>query len=301
MFKTSRFKSKMAILTLVFLWGRVAILVPAPVPAAQVTSTAEALLGVPIFTDAAGAPVVVNWIDSTGADMRGSLSGVGTILNGDPEIYNADYADGVPWQNTFVTFTQGTVPNTVKGTADTHSSQVAAIDPNTSQLIVPPFAAANRLFASSNLALSTPLTTGSIFAQALLGGQFTVPTATNLTVSLSYSLLISLFSLGGNSNYAEAIAGLYLYDFNTEAVLAFDENILSQLINGDGSFSNSLLNQTLTLTWLLDPAVTYDFEAFATVNADAAVAAPPAVPEPISMVLLGTGMLGLAILRKRFA
>ena len=264
---------------------------------ADVTSSASANLSVPFFTalDAAGAPVTIIWTDATGADMRGSLSGVSTTLNGDAEPYNADYADGLPWQNTYVTFTQGTVPNTVTGSADTHSSLTSAL----SGTVLP----ADRLFASSALALGTPLTTGSIFAQAFLGGQFTVPTAATLNVTLTYSLLLDLFSSGGIFNYADAIAALYLYDFDAldpndpTLSLLYTSSVftLSQLINGDGSYNNSVLNQTLTLTWLLDPTVLYDFEASATVHADAAV------PEPISLVLLGGGMIGLAILRKRFA
>ena len=276
---------------------------------ADVTSSASATLGLPVVTaaDATGAPVVIDWTAGTGADTWGSFSGVSTTLNGDIEPYNADYAEGVPWQNTYTTFTQGTVPNTVTGSADTHSSSTPAINPSTG-VPDPPFAAADRLFASSALALSTAQTTGSIFAEAVLGVQFTVPVDATLTVSLPYSLLISLFSIGGDFNYTDAIAALYLYDFFTtdpitgqSLVLAFQEQVLSWILTGDGNIGPLAQSGTLNLQYSLLAGTVYDFEASATVHADAGVPVGAAVPEPISLVLLGSGMIGLAIFRKRFA
>jgi hypothetical protein len=296
------------------------VVTPAMVMAAE-SSSASANLSVPVFTavDVTGAPVTIDWTAGGlfgppgNLDTRGSQSGVATTLTGTIESHNSDFADGAPWQNTYITTSQGIAPNTVAGSADTHSSLTPAdtplliggvpqLDPITG---APLFVTlpADRLFASSNVALGTSLMSGSVFAQALLGGQFTVLTAATLSVSLTYQLLLDLIS-SGDFNYADAIAALYLYDFYASDPIDPQQSLLyasavspplAQLMNGAGTFNSGLVTGPLTLSWNLVPGVVYDFEASATVNADAAV------PEPISMVLLGTGMLGLAILRKRSA
>jgi hypothetical protein len=310
----NRIKSKKAFIPLVFLWGLIAVLMPA-MAMADVTSTAQITVSPPVIsaTDAAGAPVVLDWTTGLGVgfDTRGSKSGVSTTLTGTVESHNSDYSDP-GWQNTYITASQGTLPNAVTGRADTHSSLTPSwMVPTDPITLLPLLPNPDRLFAASNIALQPiGINEGSVFAEAVLSGQFTVLTAATLTVSATYAYLLQLFN-GGSSdlNYADVIAGLYLYDFagsdplnsGQSPKLTFSEFFWSQQINGLGSYDAALdplapPPGTLNLTWNVVPGVVYDFEAFGSVDANAAT-----VPEPISMVLLGTGMLGLAILRKRFA
>jgi len=278
------------------------------VAAANVTSTGTANLGVPVISVSGGA--VIDWTAAGlfgppgNLDTRGSLSGVSATLNGNIESHNADFADGVPWQNTYMTFGQGTAPNTVTGSADTHSSLTSALA--TDALGNPIVLAPDRLFATSNVALNTSGNTGSVFSQAVLSGQFTVSADTALTVTLPYTLQAQLFSTNGRFSYADAIAALYLYDFNADPdpatgqqpVLTSSSWIVSQLLNGAGSYDSGLVTGLLTLNYnliardLTNAFIVYDFEASATANSSAAV------PEPATIVLLGIAFIGLAGGRK---
>jgi len=246
------------------------------------------------FTLTSGA--TVDWMGS-----QGSFSAVTAGVNVQPDIYDAvDFNDGA-WTNTAAAFTSTVGTNTAAGSANT-GTPPTAFDPATSF-------AANSINAASNVALNSPATTGDVFAQGVLSGQFIVSADSTLSVTVPYTLALSMLSnLGALSNSAAVTAALVLSDFNTtdpatgqSLVLTQDVQTLSNLINGIGSFGPSSQSGVLTLTYGLfaldsfgNPFV-YDFEASATASASAQT-----VPEPATLILLGSGMAFLAIFRKRF-
>jgi hypothetical protein len=158
---------------------------------------------------------------------------------------------------------------------------------------------------------------GSVdLAQALFGGLFTVPTDGVLTITASYSLLQQLnLVVPGINNFANSYvdAGLALYDFNgfdpltqQSPLLASDIRSLSNALTVPGSFTFTDSSSTnpfglLTLTYnliALDPLgapIVYDFEASVTAKSAAQT------PEPMTLILLGSGLAGLAIFRKRLS
>lgn len=259
---------------------------------AIVSTDIFANLGVPTISLSGGA--ILDWTAGSGADTRGSFAGVSTTFNGEVDPYFADYADGVPWQNTYTTASHGVTPNTAAGSADTHSSLIPAIPPTS---ILDP----DRLYASSNIALSST-NSASIFSQAVLSGQFTVNQATTLTVNLPYSLRVLLSSTTGGFSAGDATAGLYLYDFwgtdpltgQSPALLTSQQMIIAQILNSNGVYDSGLLSGTLTLNFDLIPNFVYDFEAFASTNSSAAV------PLPGTVILFGPAVLALAMFRKKF-
>ncbi len=260
---------------------------------ASVASYCTANLGVPTISLSGGA--VLDWTAGLGADTRGSFAGVTTTYHGDIEVYNADYADGVPWQNTYMSVSHGVLPDIVSGSADTHSSLIPAIPVTT---ILDP----NRMYASSNLFLSSPGSSGSVLAQSVLSGQFTVNQATTLTVTLPFSLSVLLSNTGGAFSAGDAIAALFLYDFAADAdpltgqqpVLTSQEAIIRQILNSNGISDSGLVSGILTLSYDLVPNFIYDFEASATVNSSAAV------PLPGTLILFGPAVMALAMFRKKF-
>ena len=255
------------------------------------------------FTLTGGA--TVDWtaagLFGPGLDTRGSFSAVTAGVNTQPVIYDAvDFNDGAPWSNTAAAFTSTVGTNTAAGTANT-GTPATAFDPATSF-------AANSINAASNVVLNSKATTGDVFSQGVLSGQFTVSADTTLSITVPYTLALTMLSnLGALSNSAAVTAALVLSDFNTtdpatgqSLVLQQDVQTLPNLINGIGSFASSqsgILTLSLPL-FALDafgnPFV-YDFEASATASASAQT-----VPEPATLILLGSGMAFLAIFRKRF-
>ena len=237
----------------------------------------------------------LNWIDPVALlDTRGTLSGVSVTLNCSVEPYSADFIDGAPWGNTAVSATHpaSTLQNKVTGSAFT----------NVTNPLQP------ALSSTASVKLAKPVATGSVdVAQAVFSGQFTVPTNGILTVTANYKLhqelLSSYFS---SSNVA---AGLSLYDFNgfdpatgQSPLLASDLQFLQNQINGLGGLLVFDKNGTLTMTFdlvALDAfglPIIYDFEAFTNASGTVTV-----VPEPMSFVLVGAGLIALAAFRKRFA
>ena len=264
-----------------------------------------------------GTAVNVSWFDPTlpqppsplAVDTRASFSGISTTLNGNVEPYSGvDSADGTPWQNTYATAGQGTVPNSVRGSADTHSSLTAALDAN-GQLIVPAFATPDRIYAASSIGLTSG-NSGAVLAEAVLSGQFWVDAASTLSVTVPYNLALQLTSTGSDLiNSGIVTAALVLSDFWTtdpatqqSLVLRQDVQSLAAWITDTDSTGALTKTGTLSLTYDLlpfgydlngSPINVYDFEASATAQAS--------VPEPISIVLLMIGMAGLGLAKRKFA
>lgn len=270
----------------------------------------------------------LNWLDPTGLDTRGSLAGVSVTMGGIQDPYHSNTIDGAPWVDISVappesTHNFSTPADTVEGSAYTNVTNPAK----------------SGLFASGNVALThssfvvpttippqTPLDLpyngiGSVdLAQAFFGGLFTVPIDGVLQITASYSLFyqLGLLPVTGSGAFANAYvdAGLALYDFNgidpitgQSPLLASGIDLalgiqpfLSGAINGPGPGSGTGSSSgTLTLAYnlsALDPTtgapMVYDFEAFVTAKSAASV------PEPATLILLVSGMLGLAAFRKKF-
>ena len=268
----------------------------------------------------------LTFFDATGGNLQGSLSGVDVSMGGVGDPYHSDAIDGLPWGNTSVLPPAGvhnfsTAADTVEGRAYTNVTDPALAE----------------LFASANVALTNssfpvppsppnppPLELpfngiGSVdLAQAVFMGEFTADVDGLLTVTANYSLLYNLGLLPGvgSGSFANAYvdAGLALYDFNgvdpftgQSPLLAsgFDlvsgmQPFLSGAINGPGTSKSDSASGLLTLTYPLialdatNNPIVYDFEAFVTAKSSAAV------PEPATLILLVSGMLGLAAFRKKF-
>ncbi len=155
---------------------------------------------------------------------------------------------------------------------------------------------ATTIYAFSNISVNSGLNggfaQGDVFlASAALTGQFTVANAGTLSLIVPYSINLSAFSGTGGSANADALVGLYLSDFNNETLLASDTRFPNTTIDG----SPYLKSGFLTLNYNLLAGVSYDFEASASIIASAS-----AVPEPSTLMFLGSGLLGLVAFRRRF-
>lgn len=218
-------------------------------------------------------PAVTSWVP----DSQGSFSSTAVNLNGVYESYDAAYIEGA-WGGTSFskTLTDGT--GSVTGSASTLQTGFPMQT------------------ASSNISLLSPGNAGVNIAQALLLGQFTVDTATTLNIFADYSLAMTLFNNVTNSlnSYVDVSVGLALSNFDTGALFTSDSRFFSMyrtgLVTPTDSFSDT---GQLHLAYNLVPGVVYDFEAQASTKSS--------VPEPMSLILLASGMAGLAIFRKRFA
>lgn len=152
---------------------------------------------------------------------------------------------------------------------------------------------ANRLFAQSNVVLFDG-EIGDALAQAVLSGQFTSPQGGFLTVTANYHLEGFVDSLPGGVAYADALVDLSLSDFDTGDFLAGGQDW--PFINFPPNDFFSWDGTLQIVNFLLDPAITYDFEGSASTLVSAV-----GVPEPISLILLGSGMFGLAIVSRKFS
>jgi hypothetical protein len=148
---------------------------------------------------------------------------------------------------------------------------------------VPGFGSASTTLDS--VTAGTNITAGQALAQAVLSGQFFVTTPTTLSASAAYALAQTLLGVGGFA-YNDVSVSLLLEDFDTGALIAQDQRFFAY--NADGTYTS---NGTLSLPSTLLPIGTYNFEAEASTFAQ--------VPEPGSLILIGTGLLGLFAFRKK--
>ena len=251
------------------------IVVPGTGLAAPVMSQGQASLTWDSLTFSAG----INWTDPA-ADPS-SHSGSWVTLNGDfTDPGASDTFEGGFVPTTFTAnLTSGT--NSVTGNA---STTVASGVGGTVQS------------ATSNISLNTIGTASVNIAEADLTGQFTVLTTLNFSVTVDYLISQLLASVDGGSAYNDVLVLLSLDDALGNE-LASDFRFYPMLIDGAGNYTFSEIGTLSLLNLNLSPG-DYFFTADASTVANASLAS---VPEPISLVLLGSGMIGLAILRKRFA
>ncbi len=221
---------------------------------------------------------------------QGSFSGTSVGLNGQPDIYTADFADGGPWSNTSAVSSQTLASNALTASANT-GTPATPFDPTTAF-------PANQIFASSDLNIVSMSSFGNVFSQAVLSGQFTVSQDTNLLISVPYSLSLAMNNGNAVYNLADVTAALVLSDFDTTDPITSQSLILfqdAQTLSATGAASG-LLNLNYNLL-AFQPGTTipfnYDLEASSTATASAAV------PVPASFVLLAGGLLGLIAARRK--
>lgn len=226
-----------------------------------------------------------------------SFSGAAVTLNGVPTDLASNSIDNAPWGSTSHSASLTGATGTVTGSASTTATANAL-----GNLTAPASLSASAVGTRTGPGhLSVDVAQASLTSY----GGFTVPTAGDLTITAAYHLAQSLANTDADTMVQSQVFGeLLLYGFDAFGNPLNDPlaSAIRDLVNavvGVGTF-NFAETGTLTLTVPLLANTPYDIVVDGVANGSTAPGPPPEpIPEPSTILLMGSGLLGLWPLRGR--